>query len=136
MNEPPRTNFIWVPTHLAISWHNRLIDRFGGAPGIRDAGLLESALDQPKNLAAYHPSATLVQMAALYGVGLAKAHAFTDGNERIAFAVMVAFLKAQGEILDSSEAEAAKIMIDVASGAVNETALRDWLTFHCRSEDR
>jgi len=117
----------WVPPHLVITWHNRLIEQFGGAPGLRDAGLLEGALARPKNLAAYEPNVTREQLAALYGVGVAKAHAFIDGNKRIAFAVMVSFLKAHGATLDATEAEATEIMLDVASSAMNETALEIWL---------
>jgi len=126
-------NWQFVPAHLAIRWHERLIETFGGAPGIRDLGLLESALDRPKNLAAYDPGVTLDRLAALYGVGLAKAHAFTDGNKRIAFAVMVVFLKAHEQSLDTSEAEAAETMIAVASSALDEDGLRAWLATRCRS---
>lgn len=122
----------FVPAHLAVRWHERLIETFGGAPGIRDFGLLESALDRPRNLAAYDPDVTLDRLAALYGVGLAKAHAFTDGNKRIAFAVMVAFLKAHRQSLDTSEAEAAETMIAVASSELDEDGLRAWLAARCR----
>lgn len=125
----------WVPPHLAIAWHKRLIQQFGGAPGLRDAGLLESALDRPKNLAAYDEHATLEALAALYGTGIAKAHAFTDGNKRIAFAVMVAFLKAHRQSLDCTEADATRNMLDVASSAMDEQTLRSWLTAHCRKVD-
>jgi death-on-curing protein len=123
----------FVPAHLAVAWHERLIEAFGGAPGLRDLGLLESALDRPKNLAAYDPDATLYRLAALYGVGLAKAHAFVDGNKRIAFAVMVAFLKAHGQSLDTSEADAAAVMVAVASSGLDEDGLHVWLVERCRS---
>jgi len=124
-------NRAWVPPHLAIAWHERLLERFGGAPGIRDYGLLESALDRPKNLLAYNPDVTLEDLAALYGVGIAKAHAFVDGNKRIAFAVMVSFLKAHGRGLDTSEAAATAVMLDVASGAMKEEGLKGWLVKGC-----
>jgi death-on-curing protein len=124
----------WVPPHLAIAWHERLIQEFGGAPGLRDIGLLEGALDRPKNLLAYKPDAGLEELAALYGVGVAKAHAFIDGNKRIAFAVMVAFLKAHGQMLDVTEADATATMLAVASSAVNDVALAAWLVAHCRRE--
>lgn len=127
-------SWTWVLSHLAIVWHERLIKQFGGAPGLRDFGLLEGALDRPKNLAAYNPDATLAQLAALYGVGVAKAHAFIDGNKRIAFAVMVAFLKAHGQTLDATEADATATMLDVASGAMREKGLEIWLEEHCRKK--
>lgn len=126
-------SWVWVRPHLAIAWHARLIERFGGASGLRDSGLLEGALDRPKNLVAYNPDVTLRELAALYGVAVAKAHAFTDGNKRIAFAVMVAFLRAHGQALDSSEAEATATMLDVASSAIDETELTAWLIEKCRA---
>jgi len=126
-------NWNFVPVHLAVVWHERLIETFGGAAGLRDAGLLESALDRPRNLAAYDPDATLYRLAALYGVGLASAHAFIDGNKRIAFAVMVAFLKAHGQSLDTSEADAAAVMVAVASNNLDEDGLHAWLVERCRS---
>ncbi len=124
----------WVPPHLAIAWHERLLKEFGGAAGVRDFGLLESALDRPKNLLAYKPEATLEELAALYGVGVAKAHAFIDGNKRIAFAVMLAFLKAHGQTLDATEADATATMLAVASSAMNDVALATWLGTHSRRE--
>jgi death on curing protein len=125
-------SWAWVPPHLAIAWHERLIEQFGGAPGLRDFGLLESALDRPKNLVAYNPEATLEQLAALYGVGVAKAHAFVDGNKRIAFAVMVAFLKVHGQMLDTTEADATSTMLDVARSTISENELQVWLLENCR----
>jgi death-on-curing protein len=124
----------WVPPHLAIAWHERLLKEFGGAAGVRDFGLLESALDRTKNLLAYKPEATLEELAALYGVGVAKAHAFIDGNKRIAFAVMLAFLKAHGQTLDATEADATATMLAVASSAMNDVALATWLSTHSRRE--
>jgi death-on-curing protein len=99
---------------------------------MRDAGLLEGALGRPRNHAAYEPSAALESLAALYGVGVAKAHAFVDGNKRIAFAVMVAFLRAHGRSLDATEAEATAMMLGVASSKIDEQALEQWLIARCR----
>ncbi len=122
----------FVPPHKAIEWHQRLIVRFGGTEGLRDIGLLEGALDRPRNLAASNPSATLEELAALYGTGIAKAHAFTDGNKRIAFVVMTAFLKVHGKSLDTTEAEATRMMLDIAAGTLDETDLREWLSRNAR----
>jgi len=129
------TAWNWVPAHLAVAWHARLLERFGGAPGVRDIGLLEGALDRPKNRVAYEPAATVKQLAALYGVGVAKAHAFVDGNKRIAFAIMIAFLKAHGRSLDVSEAEATTTMIEVAASSIDEHKLEGWLLDHCRQDE-
>ena len=122
----------WVPPHLVINWHARLLERFGGAPGLRDAGLLESALARPKNLVVYGDVVTTERLAALYGVGVCKAHAFLDGNKRIAFAVMVAFLKAHGRSLDATESEATRIMLEVAASKLGEEGLERWLEEQCR----
>ncbi|MBK1663115.1 hypothetical protein CKO38_03345 [Rhodospirillum rubrum] len=125
----------WVSPHLAVQWQARLIERFGGAAGVRDMGLLDSPLARPANLVAYGEVVTTEKLAALYGVGLAKAHAFIDGNKRIAFAVMVSFLRAHGRHLDATEEDAAKIMTQVASGEVSEQGLEDWLASRCRKVD-
>lgn len=117
-----------------MSWHARLVEMFGGAPGVRDLGLLESALARPQNLVAYGEVVTTERLAALYGVGVAKAHAFLDGNKRIAFAVMAAFLKAHGRHLDATEAEATQVMLDVAASAMDEAELEQWITAHCREQ--
>jgi death-on-curing protein len=117
---------------VAIAWQDRLMERYGGARGLRDPGLLESALARPQNLAAYNPDATVEALAALYGVGLAKAHGFIDGNKRIAFAVMVSFLRVHGHVLDIAEREATQVMLGVAAGEIGEDELAGWLAAHCR----
>jgi death-on-curing protein len=116
-----------VPAHLARAWHDRLVAEYGGAPGLRDLALLEGALDRPCHRHAYQPDATLEDLAALCGVGIAKADAFVDGNERIAFAVMVAFLRAHGRRLDVAEDEATAIMLDVAASQIGDDVLAAWL---------
>lgn len=126
------TEWRWVSSHLAVSWHARLIELYGGAPGLRDAGLLEGALMRPRNLVAYGENVTTERLAALYGVGVAKADAFVDGNKRIAFAVMVAFLKANGRHLDATEADATRVMLAVAASEMDEAGLREWIIENCR----
>lgn len=125
------TSWRWIPPHLAVRWHGRLVETFGGAPGVRDMGLLEGALARPANLVAYGEAVTTDKLAALYGVGVAKAHAFVDGNKRIAFAVMVAFLRAHDRHLDATEADATQVMLDVAAGVIGEADLEVWITAHC-----
>jgi len=121
-----------VPAHLVRAWHDRLLALYGGAPGVRDLALLESALDRPRNRLAYQPDSTLEELAALYGVGIAKAHAFVDGNKRIAFAVMVSFLRAHGRRLDVNEDAATATMLDVAASLLTNDRLAAWLTVNCR----
>lgn len=123
----------WISVHLAVNWHARLVERFGGLAGVRDIGLLESALARPANLVAYGEDVSVEKLGALYGVGVAKAHAFIDGNKRIAFAVMVAFLRAHGRTLDVAEAEAREVMLKVAASEMGEAQLERWLTARCRA---
>lgn len=121
-----------MPAHLVIRWQARLIERFGGAPGIRDMALLEGALMRPVNYLNYADAVDVSaeDLAARYGVGLAKSHVFIDGNKRIAFAVMVSFLKAHGRRLDATEQAATATMLDVATGMIDEAALAAWLRAH------
>lgn len=123
----------WIPLHLAVNWHARLVERFGGMPGVRDIGLLEGALARPHNLVAYGELVTTERLAALYGVSVSKARAFIDGNKRIAFAVMVAFLKVHGRQLDVAEAEATRVMLAVAAGTMDEAGLEAWIAANCRN---
>src|SRR2546429_313480 len=89
MSEPNEP--IWITYEQAIAIHSRQLRRFGGAPGLRDEGMLRSALERPINKWRYE-QADLAEQAAAYAFGLAKNHAFIDGNKRIAFMAMVVFL--------------------------------------------
>src|SRR3954470_2128900 len=89
--EEPR----WITYEQAIAIHSRQLRRFGGAPGLRDEGMLRSALERPFNKWQYE-QADLAVLAAAYAFGLAKNHAFVDGNKRIAFMIMATFLRRNG----------------------------------------
>ncbi len=89
MSEPKEP--LWITYEQAIAIHSRQLRRFGGAPGLRDEGMLRSALERPINKWRYEQSA-MPELAAAYAFGLAKNHAFVDGNKRIAFMAMVVFL--------------------------------------------
>ena len=121
MTEP-----VWLWTDLVLSIHDEQLRQFGGPPGLRDQGLLESALGRPLNKYAYG-SEDLAALAAAYGFGLARNHAFVDGNKRIAFLAMVTFLGLNEIEVIGSEAEAVAIMLAVASGEVEEDVLTRWI---------
>lgn len=104
-----------------------LIAEHGGRAGIRDAGLLSSALARPRNLRAYGASAALFDLAAGYGVGIVGNHPFIDGNKRLALMVMYVFLEINGYCLAAPEIEAADIMIRLAAKELDENALARWL---------
>src|SRR5476649_1550898 len=93
MSEPKEP--LWITYEQAIAIHSRQLRRFGGAPGLRDEGMLRSALERPINKWRYEQS-EMAELAAAYAFGLAKNHAFVDGNKRIAFMAMMGFLLKNG----------------------------------------
>ena len=121
MSEP-----IWVPNRAVYIIHDRQIARHGGASGLRDEGLLQGALQRPINKWQYENSDTF-GCAAAYAFGVAKAHAFVDGNKRTAFVTSVTFLRLNGWHFVTEPAEGVAFMEDLASGAVSEESFRNWL---------
>lgn len=107
-----------------------LLHRHGGRPGVRDEGLLESALARPRTRWSYELETDLAALAAGYGFGIARNHAFVDGNKRIAFVAMYVFLGLNGKELDAPEPEVVTIMLALASGTVSETELAEWIRAH------
>jgi death on curing protein len=121
MDEP-----IWISKTIAQFIHDDQIASHGGAYGLLNAGMLESALSRPQNLYAYE-RADLFTLAAAYGYGITKNHAFIDGNKRTAFMVMFTFLQVNGWRLMVPEPEVVVTMQRVAAGEVSEILLADWL---------
>ena len=116
----------WVTYDQVIAMHSRQLRRFGGAPGLRDDGLLRSALELAANKLQQRQAALAV-VAAGDAFGLAKNHAFVDGNKRIAFMTMVAFLRKNGVRFAPDQAQATAMMIALAAGEVSEESLARWL---------
>ena len=106
--------------------HSDLIQRYGGSYGLRDAGLLESALARPQQLANYEPNATIAHLAAVLGWGLLKNHAFLDGTKRIGIAAMITFLKLNSYQLTCSEAEETAMVLHAAA---SELAEPEWIAW-------
>ena len=121
----------WVSQQALVLLHDESLAEHGGSPGLRDEGLLESALARPKNLAAYE-SPDHAALAASYGVGLAKNHAFVDGNKRAAFLAVGLFLYLNSFRLTASQAQATLTMLAVASGELSEEAFAAWLREHAK----
>jgi len=119
----------WVDRRALELLHDESVAEHGGLPGLRDEGLLESALARPLNLAAYG-GPDVAELAASYGVGLAKNHAFVDGNKRVAFLAVGLFLGLNGQRLVATQAEATLAMLGVAAGTLDEAALAQWLRDH------
>lgn len=121
MSEP-----IWVSVKAAITIHDRQIARHGGAPGMRDLGLLEAAMARPINKWQYGET-DLVVLAAAYAFGIAKAHAFIDGNKRTALVCSLAFLLANGVHVRRETDETVRAIEDVARDAMSEAEFAEWL---------
>jgi death-on-curing protein len=119
----------WISRPALVLLHDESIAEHGGLPGLRDDGLLESALARPLNLAAYGEP-DLAELAAAYGVGLAKNHAFVDGNKRVAFLAVGMCLALNGHRLVTTQADATLTMLDVAAGTLDEAGLAQWLRAH------
>jgi death on curing protein len=122
----------WVDRRALELLHDESLAEHGGAAGLRDEGLLESALARPLNLAAYGEP-DVHALAAAYGVGLAKNHPFVDGNKRAAFLAVGMFLALNRWRLTASQADATLTMLAVASGQMDETAFAHWLRLHSRA---
>jgi death-on-curing protein len=115
----------WVAKDVVLAIHDRQIAEHGGTSGIRDVGLVDSALARPQNLDAYcQPD--VADLAAAYAYGIAKNHGFADGNKRTAWVCARLFLRLNNATLKFSAAEAVKLMEDVASGASAEVSLAAW----------
>jgi len=124
---------IWVLDEVVLAIHKRQLAEHGGAVGIRDAGLLESALARPKNLFAYAENEVMFsQLAAAYAFGIARNHPFVDGNKRTAFVVAMLFLRLNGYTLAASQEEKHRTFLALAEGRLDEAALATWLEAHCQ----
>jgi death on curing protein len=122
----------WVDRRALELLHDESLAEHGGATGLRDEGLLESALARPLNLAA-DGSPDLHVLAASYGVGLAKNHPFVDGNKRAAFLAVGLFLAINGWRLTAPQADATLTMLAVAAGQMDEATFARWLRQHSRA---
>ncbi len=120
-----RIRFLTIKQVRAI--HQQQILIFGGSPGILDEGKLKSAVFRGQNLSDYNEKATIYDLAASIGWGIANNYAFVDGNKRTAFVVMAVFLQINGIILTGSEVDVVNIMLAVASSQISQEQLSDWL---------
>lgn len=119
----------FIDRRALLLLHDESLAEHGGAPGLRDEGLLESALARPLNLVAY-AEPDVAALAAAYGVGLAKNHAFVDGNKRAAFLAVGLFLALNGQRLATTQVDATLTMLAVASGDMSEDAFAAWIRSH------
>lgn len=122
MSEP-----VWLDIEIVIAIHEEQLAEHGGGAGLRDRGLLESALDRPR--AKWHyQQAPLAELAAAYAYGLARNHPFIDGNKRTALLAIYTFLGLNGAEFDAPEPEAAAMILALAAGEIDEPALARWVS--------
>jgi death-on-curing protein len=121
MSEP-----VWVDREDCLAMHEKLLERFGGLKGIRDEGLLESALNKPRHLFSYGKP-TVFEMASSYAVGIVKNHPFLDGNKRTGFVEAALFIEANGYLFQATEEEAVLETLALAAGENTEADYAAWL---------
>jgi len=121
------TEPIWIDERDALALHDRLLALHGGAEGLRDHGLLKSALARPQQHFAYADSPNIFEMAAAYTGGVVRNHPFVDGNKRTGFVVGILFLELNGYRFAASEEEAARAVLELASGNLDEAGYTAFL---------
>jgi death-on-curing protein len=122
MSEP-----IWIRQDVVLALHNEQLKLNGGPEGIRDLGLLESALARPKNILAYaEEPPTLARLAAAYAKGIVANHPFVDGNKRTAFIVSLTFLRLNGLAVTASKEDRVNTFWSLAGGSLTEDQLTQW----------
>lgn len=117
----------WLEPKFVEAAHALLIEQYGGHHGLRDAGLLDSALSRARNIEAYNPDASLAELAAAYAFGIMRNHPFIDGNKRIAMMCAFLFLELNGRRLHRPEEEATQVALACASGELAEPELISWI---------
>jgi death on curing protein len=120
------SDWVWLDPAVIYAVHNEQLAEHGGSAGIRDAGLLESALARPQNLLAYGDP-DVHDLAAAYGYGIARNHPFIDGNKRTAFVAVELFLSLNGLSLTATDVECVITMLALAAGEISEEAFARWL---------
>jgi death-on-curing protein len=125
----------WLLRETVLALQERLLAEFGGLTGLRDAGLLDSALARPRQLFAYGKP-TVFELAAAYAYGLIRNHPFLDGNKRIGFTAAVAFLELNGCRFTASEADAALKTLALAARELDEAGYAAWLRENSRKASR
>lgn len=121
--------WLWLQQEVVLAVHEDQLAEHGGGAGVRDFGLLESALARAENLAAYG-SPDIADLAAAYGYGISRNHAFIDGNKRTGFVAIELFLGLNGYNLNATDAQCVVTMLAVAAGEVTEAELAAWIRSH------
>jgi death on curing protein len=124
------TDWVWIDAAVLYAVHEEQLAEHGGGAGVRNAGLFESALARPQNLALYEKP-DVFDLAASYGFGIARNHPFIDGNKRTAFVAVELFLDLNGVELTADDASCVMTMLAVATGEMDEATFAEWIRRHC-----
>jgi len=127
---------LWIEERDALSFHDRLLALHGGAMGLRDLGLLKSALARPRQHHNYAGTVDIVALAALYTAGIVRNHPFVDGNKRTGFVIGVLFLELHGFDFKASEEDATQAVMAMAAGRFDERTYAVWLRGNAKRRAR
>jgi len=127
---------VWIDARDALALHDRLLALEGGAAGLREEGLLQSALARPQQLRAYEAGADVIQMAAACTSGIVRDHPFIDGNKRTGFVVGVLFLELNGYRFVAAEEDAAEAVLSLAAGRLEGRAFTAWMRANVKGRVR
>lgn len=123
--------WVWLDRAVVVAIHEMQLVEHGGGAGVRDAGLLDSALGKPLRLHAYgEPPPDAAALAASYGYGISRSHPFIDGNKRTGFVAAELFLRLNGQVLGADDASCVLTMLAVAAGDMSEEDFAAWLRMH------
>jgi len=121
---------VWVSKRAVLALHSEQFAEHGGSDGMRDESLLDSALAKPQNVFAYDRDATIFRLAASYALGIARNHAFIDGNKRTSLVVSILFLNRNGWDVEAPKEEVYDSFLGLAAGRVAEDELAEWFSAH------
>jgi death-on-curing protein len=120
------SEYNWLRQDVVIAIHERVLSDYGGQSGIRDPGLLDSALARPKQIMAYEET-DCARLAAAYAAGIIRNHPFVDGNKRVGFMAAYVFLASNGHTLTATEPIATQAVISLAANEISEARFAQWL---------
>ena len=125
---------VWIDKRALLLLHEESLAMFGGARGMRNEGLLDSALARPLDKFLYEEVRDLAGLAAAYGFGIVSNHAFVDGNKRAAYLAMGLFVAINGKRLRPDQVDAIRVIVDLAAGNIDEAGLAKWIAANLRSK--
>jgi death-on-curing protein len=135
-SNPKKRELLWIEERDAVAIHDRLLALHGGGVGVRDRGLLQSALGRTQQHNANSEIPDVVQMAALYTAGMVRNHLFIDGNKRTGFVLGVLFLELHGFEFNASEEDATQAVMELAAGTLDEAGYTAWLRQNAKRRHR